>query len=234
MDFREKHNILIKFSKRKYSEKDFISSIVLSILFSSFSLNLGIKNITTNDFLIEILIATFICSLIISYLKTEDTILNFIDIRNEINLGSIDLLKVNEINSSTLLKIILPKMNAVDKKNLKILSDIMKCKADITSRTMFFNLKPNSSIILNVITLFGAAYIVMYNTQLSTFKSNNLLKFNYAINLMEPWIITIILIFIGIVSFQIYSLKRAKKEYQKYYALQILSKNLDNFITVDM
>ena len=125
-------------------------------------------------------------------------------------------------------------MNAIDKKNLKILSDIMKCKADITSRTMFFNLKPNSSIILNVITLFGAAYIVMYNTQLSTFKSNNLLKFNYAINLMEPWIITIILIFIGIVSFQIYSLKRAKKEYQKYYALQILSKNLDNFITVDM
>ncbi len=234
MDFSEKHNILIKFSKRKYSEKDFISSFVLSILFSSFSLNLGIKNITTNDFLIEILIATFICSLIISYFKTEDTILNFIDIRNEINLGSIDLLKVNEINSSTLLKIILPKMNAIDKKNLKILSDIMKCKADITSRTMFFNLKPNSSIILNVITLFGAAYIVMYNTQLSTFKSNNLLKFNYAINLMEPWIITIILIFIGIVSFQIYSLKRAKKEYQKYYALQILSKNLDNFITVDM
>ncbi len=240
MNFEKKYNnILISFNRNKFKDKVFHVVGNPCIFTGSFLINVYIFLFLSEAQMIgkagkigvEFLIIWIVIILLIAYFSIEDTEINFTS--NNQNLGTIDLLKVNEGNSLSFLKKILREVDKIGEDNLKNLSDIMKYKADIVSKTLFFNLKPSILFIINFMTLFGAAYIVTYNTNLNALKNNNLLEIRqFEFNQIIPWMAIIILIFIGIAGIQIYSLERVKGEYKKYYALKLLSKDLNKYYEI--
>ena len=240
MNFEEKYNnILISFNRNKFKDKVFhvvgnpyifMGSFLISMYIFLFLIEAQMIGKSGKSG-VEFLIIWIVIILLIAYFSIEDTEINFTS--NNQNLATIDLLKVNEGNSVSFLKKILREVDKIDEDNLKNLSDIMKCKADIVSKTLFFNLKPSILFIINFMTLFGAAYIVIYNTNLNALKNNNLLEIRkFEFNQIIPWMAIIILIFIGIAGIQIYSLERVKGEYKKYYALKLLSKDLNKYYEI--